>query len=153
MLTCYTKHLLVGNICSLCQDRSNEGKRWPTAGLTSPQPSTLSAYAQSQLRLPVPSDQRRSPASRALCCPSNACCHSNSPGASEMRREPSRCDTAPTAESCPSGVAAGSQAGCPRALQCHLDAHVLPNASTSKCLLLESLRLGNNIVITTILTA
>lgn len=117
VLTCYAEHLLLGNTCSLCQDRSNEGERWPTAGLTSPKPSTLSAYVQSQLRLPVPSDQsRRSPASRALCCPSNACCHSNSPGASEMRRKPSRCDTAPTAESCPSGVAAGSQAGCPQAL-------------------------------------
>lgn len=35
-----------------------------------------------------------------------------------------------------------------------LDAHVLPNASISKCLLLELLRLGNNIVIhTLILTA
>lgn len=120
LLTCYAQHFLMGNTCSLCQDRSDEGKRWPTAGLTPPNPSTLSAYAQSQLRLPVPSDQsRRSPASGALCCPSNACCHFNSPGASEMRREPSRCDTAPTAESCPSGVAAGSQAGCPQALQCH----------------------------------
>lgn len=112
----------IEEMCNVCQERSDERKWWPTSQQkVSPKSKSIGSVRLKPASsvCPLWSKQKISKAQARDCCLSNACCHSKGLGVSKMLREPSRCDTPPTAESCPSGVAAGSRAGCLRALKCH----------------------------------